>query len=94
MSFNKVPLCCYCECLATGRCTFMGRDSEVIDNPFCKHHETIVYNQTVHSLQLLHQKGLERELVAVQKWEIWLHAPALPVNKAEFVKLATQQLQA
>lgn len=94
MPINYIPVCCYCGCVASGRYTFMGRDGEVVDNPFCKHHENIVSNQTTMSRQLLHEKGLERDLMAIQRWALHAHPPALPANKAEFVKLASQQLQA
>ncbi len=89
-----IPECAYCGCIATGRCVFMGRDNEVIDNPFCKHHENIVYHQTNLSIQTLHEKGLERELIAIQKWAIHAASPSLPINKAEWVKMASLQLQA
>jgi hypothetical protein len=88
------PICCFCGSIATGRCAFMGRDNEVIDNPFCKHHETIVVKQTIFSLKILHATGMEREMIAMQKWVIHAHSPALPANKAEFYKIATTQYQA
>jgi hypothetical protein len=93
MSLTNYPECCYCGGVAKGRCVFMGNDNEVVDNPFCPHHETVVYHQTNLSIQVLHAAGLERELIAVQKWVLYSTPPSLPVNKAEFVKIATQQLQ-
>lgn len=93
MSLPNWPLCCYCGGRANGRVVFIGREQKIVDNPFCREHFNPIYKQTDGSIQFLHEVGMERTLLAIQRWDLYQTPPAMPSTKAEFVKLATAQLQ-
>lgn len=78
-------MCCYChEKLATGRYAFLNRQREVVDNPFCSEHSTVVFNQTKKGLETLHESAsLARDHFLLQRWGIGEEPPGMPTTEQE-----------
>lgn len=84
-TFMVNPVCCYCSFPANGRINCMGNDNQVIDNPFCNHHLTEVYKETMNSLDMRFPTSIKGAYIIVQKWNTGDPIPAKPQTEAELI---------
>jgi hypothetical protein len=77
------PRCCYCNFEADGRVVCMGRDNQVIDNPFCNHHYQPVYKQTIIMLDQMFPAQMKGGLIYIQRWAKYEQIPEIPKTEIE-----------
>lgn len=78
--------CCYCGEPARGRYCFLNASDRVVDNPYCLDHSVEVYQQTQHSLKVIHRSAsIAREFMLRQSWFAGVNPPDLPKDKQDLL---------